>query len=191
MGLLAQRGFNLTYQLNCRNGSGRPQIVYRQAASLLKDEEDLARELLHLFEESQQVRAIIAKEAPRDIITGTGREVSIGEPAGLPASDMNEAQRGVLVCLVELFAHTVRQDLAEANLERIQVAGIDNLHFAWAGDTARGEQHYYRIHGPTVLIEYDNTQNDANHIHSVMRDLDNDFGIDLLRKHYEDSDHPR
>lgn len=123
------------------------------------------------------------------MITGTDREASIGQPAGLPASEMTEAQRSVLVRPVDVYAHNVRQDLAEANLERIHKAGVESLHFAWAGGTARGQRNYYRIHGPTVLIEYDNTQNYANHIHSVMRDLEHHFGIDLLRRHYEESDH--
>ena len=69
-------------------------------------------------------------------------------------------------------------------MQRIDSAGFDNLRFAWAGSDAVGRAHYYRIHGPTVLVEYDNTQNDANHIHSVWRDLQNDFGGDLLRQHY-------
>ncbi len=163
----------------------------RKGWRVLKDEEELARQLLYMLEASQQAQAVIAKEAPRDIVTRTDREASIEEPAGLPGSEMTEAQRALLMRLVGVYAHTVRQDLAEANLGRIHKAGVENLHFAWAGGTARGQRHYYRIHGPTVLIEYDNTQNNANHIHSVMRDLENDFGIDLLRRHYEESDHHR
>ena len=64
-------------------------------------------------------------------------------------------------------------------------AGLERLHFAWAGPIEPGHAHYYRVHGPTLLIEFDNTQNDANHIHSVWHDPRNDFGADLLRAHYQ------
>ena len=74
-------------------------------------------------------------------------------------------------------------------MDRIRDAGLENLYFAWAGSMERGEGHYYRIHGPTILIEYDNVQNGANHVHSVWRDPENDFGDDLLRRHYGEADH--
>ncbi len=72
-------------------------------------------------------------------------------------------------------------------LARIPKAGVEKIAFAWAGDAARGQRHYYRVQGPTFLIEYDNTQNDANHIHSVWRDFEGDFGRDLLREHLKTS----
>jgi hypothetical protein len=161
----------------------------RQGWRVLRDEEELGRQLLLALESSQREQALIAARAPRDIITGTGREILIAEPAGLPAAEMTSAQRGSLMQLVGLYARDLRHELAEAHLKRIRRAGVDKLHFAWAGGTARGEGHYYRIHGPTVLIEYDNTQNNANHIHTVMRDLENDFGLDLLRRHYTECSH--
>jgi hypothetical protein len=161
----------------------------RQGWRVLKDEEELGRKLLLALEASQREQALIAAMAPRDIITGTGREIFIAEPGGLPAAEMTPAQRKSLMQLVGLYARNLRDELAEAHLKRIRRAGVDKLHFAWAGGTARGEGHYYRIHGPTVLIEYDNTQNNANHIHTVMRDLENDFGLDLLRRHYAECSH--
>ena len=91
--------------------------------------------------------------------------------------------------ILSLYAANLRADLGEAHLTRIRRAGVDRLHFAWAGGVRPGEKHYYRIHGPTHLVEYDNTQNDANHIHSVLRDLENDFGLDPLRDHYADCEH--
>ncbi len=91
--------------------------------------------------------------------------------------------------LVALYATRLRPELAANDMKRIAKAGVEKIHFAWAGGTDKGEGHYYRIHSPTVLIEYDNTQNDANHIHSVWRDLENDFGGDLLKKHYTESKH--
>ncbi|HEY7746858.1 MAG TPA: DUF3500 domain-containing protein [Desulfuromonadales bacterium] len=160
-----------------------------QGWRVLRDEEELGRQLLLAFEASQREQALIAVTAPRDIITGTGRDILIAEPGGLSAAEMTPAQRESLMQLVGLYACNLRDDLAEAHLKRIRRAGVDKLHFAWAGGAARGEGHYYRIHGPTVLIEYDNTQNNANHIHTVMRDLENDFGLDLLRRHYAESCH--
>jgi hypothetical protein len=74
-------------------------------------------------------------------------------------------------------------DIAETRMERLRKAGLEKLVFAWSGDLERGKRHYYRVQGPTFLIEYDNTQNDANHIHSVWRDFQGDFGRDLLREH--------
>jgi hypothetical protein len=74
-------------------------------------------------------------------------------------------------------------DIAAERMERLRKAGLDNIAFAWAGETERGKKHYYRVQGPTFLIEYDNAQNDGNHIHSVWRDFDGDFGRDLLREH--------
>lgn len=172
-------------------GANPAEVLHGPAQGwrVLRDEEELGRKLLLALEASQREQALIAAMAPRDIITGTGREILIAEPGGLPAAEMTPAQREALMQLVGLYARNLRDELAEAHLNRIRRAGVDKLHFAWAGRAARGEGHYYRIHGPTVLIEYDNTQNNANHIHTVMRDLENDFGLDLLRRHYAECSH--
>jgi hypothetical protein len=152
---------------------------------VLGAEEDIARDLVQSLDAQQRARAIIQERAPNDLVTTNSRRVELGNPAGLPASAMNETQRAILVKLIEEYAHNLRPDLAETHLQRIRAAGIDQLHFAWAGGIERGQQHYYRVHGPNVLFEYDNTQTQGNHIHSVWRDLENDFGDDLLRRHYE------
>ncbi len=156
---------------------------------LLGAEEDLARELLALFTDAQLRTAIIETEAPRDIITGNARMVELDDFEGLPASEMTNAQSHALMHLIEEYLNNADAVIANAEMERIHEAGLENLHFAWAGSTERGEGHYYRIHGPTVLIEYDNVQGGANHVHSVWRDPQNDFGDDLLRRHYEEADH--
>jgi hypothetical protein len=83
----------------------------------------------------------------------------------------------------------MRSELAEQELRRMREAGLERVHFAWAGPLEPGRAHYYRVHGPTLLIEYDNTQNNANHIHSVWHDPKRDFGLDLLRAHYEQGHH--
>jgi hypothetical protein len=93
--------------------------------------------------------------------------------------------------LVKVYVNRLRGDLADMDLRKIEKAGWEKVYFAWAGGVEKGEPHYYRVQGPTFLIEYDNTQNDANHIHAVWRDFDNDFGEDLLRKHYQETPHEK
>jgi hypothetical protein len=152
---------------------------------LLANEEDLARTLVRSLDAGQRARAIISETAPRDIITGNDRHASLERTEGLPVAAMTEPQRALLLRLLAEYVDNADPAIARPRLARIEEAGLDRLHFAWAGSLDVGGPHYYRIHGPTVLIEYDNTQNDANHIHSVWRDLENDFGQDLLRRHYE------
>ena len=86
--------------------------------------------------------------------------------------------------LVENYAYRLRPELADQDLAKIAAAGFEKIRFAWAGGIEPGQGHYYRLHGPTFLVEFDNTQNNANHIHTVWRDAANDFGEDLLREHY-------
>jgi len=159
----------------------------RQGLRVLAKEEDLARELLHSLDDKQRSLAIIMKDAPDDIITKNSRKVEPGNPAGLPAGDMTKKQTDQLVTLLEEYARNMPEELAATELEKLHQAGLDKIHFAWAGGLNRGERHYYRIQGPTFLVEYDNTQNNANHIHTVWRAFDRDFGVDLLRLHYEQS----
>ena len=104
-------------------------------------------------------------------------------PRGLPASVMDKAQAKLLSELVDVYVERLPEPLAAIERERIDRAGIDAIHFAWAGETERRRPHYYRLQGPSFLVEYDNTQNDVNHVHSVWRDPDRDFGGDLLRDH--------
>ena len=120
---------------------------------------------------------------------GNARTVELDRFEGLRASDMNDVQRHALMHVIEEYLNNANADVADAEMRRIHEAGLESLYFAWAGSTERGEGHYYRIHGPTVLIEYDNVQGGANHVHSVWRDPQNDFGDDLLRRHYEEAEH--
>ena len=156
---------------------------------LLGAEEELARELLALLNPSQLRTAIFQAEAPRDIITGNSRSASIENYQGIPISDLTSDQSRAFMQLLEEYLHNASHEVAHAQMDRIQEAGLGNLYFGWAGSTELGEGHYYRIHGPTILIEYDNVQGGANHVHSVWRDLQDDFGEDLLRRHYEEADH--
>ena len=156
----------------------------REGHRLLAAEQDLAFELLQMLDAPQRARATIAAQTFGDIVTRNDPTVRPMAFAGLPAAEMTIAQQRQLRRLLELYAGRMADSSASGQLQRIEDAGFGRLHFAWAGAHQPGNPHYYRIHGPTVLVEYDNTQNGANHIHTVWRDLENDFGGDLLRKHY-------
>ena len=150
---------------------------------LLAAEEDLARELLKLLPEERRKVAIIDSTAYPDILTFNDAKARPLELQGLAAADMNAAGQKQLRRLVELYVGRLVPAAAKDVWTRLERAGFGKLRFAWAGGVESGEKHYYRVQGPTLLIEYDNTQNDANHIHTVYRDLDRDFGGDVLRAH--------
>lgn len=160
-----------------------------QGIRLLSAEEDRARELMSLFDEEARDVAVIHTRAPRDIITGADRHARLEVFQGLPAFRMTPEQREGLLLVIREYTHNMQPDIAAAAWQRIEAAGVDSLYFAWAGNLQKRQGHYYRIHGPTLLIEYDNTQNDANHVHSVWRAFEGDFGEDLLHKHYKENPH--
>jgi hypothetical protein len=163
----------------------------RKGLRVLHAEEDLARALLQSLTADQKKVAIVSKEAYKDILTSANRKASLeGQPSGLHASKMTAKQRELLQAVLDEYVHTLPDQIAEVREGQIKKAG-NNLHFAWAGVEEKGGPHYYRIQAPQFLIEYDNTQNNANHIHSVWRDFTGDFGQDLLQEHYKTSDHHR
>jgi hypothetical protein len=152
-------------------------------------EEFLARELVKSLDAQQASQAVINATAPNDIVTKNDRKADLGNPAGLPLARMTGVQRDLMMSLIREYVGNFSADLADAQFNRIKADGVEKIHFAWAGSTDLGKAHYYRLHSPKFLIEYDNTQNDANHIHTVYRVPVNDFGADLLRQHYDKSDH--
>jgi hypothetical protein len=152
---------------------------------VLGAEEDKARALLAALTPEQRKSAILSEKAPGDILTERRRKAALeGQPSGLEASRMTAAQRKLLDSLVAEYVDNLPGELAGQRRARVEEAK-GRLWFAWMGSTERGQGHYYRVQAPGFLIEYDNTQNNANHIHSVWRDFDGDFGEDLLRAHYE------
>ena len=161
----------------------------RKGLRVLGAEEDMGRKLVMSLDDSQRKTAIFSADAPKDIITGNARKAQIEGKQGLPFMQLTPPQRQQLAALVELYANRLRGEMAGQDLRRIADKGWDQVVFAWAGGTEPRQPHYYRVQGPTFLIEYDNTQNNANHVHSVWRDLENDFGEDALRKHHEQHAH--
>ena len=130
--------------------------------------------------------AFVATEAPKEMITAAEHKVNPLQPEGLPESEMNDAQKALLRRIILEYTERMRPELAAETLAEIEKTG--GVHFGWAGGKERGEPHYYRVQGGNFVLEYDNTQNDANHVHSLWRDFDHDFGADLLKAHL-DADH--
>lgn len=159
----------------------------RKGLRVLGAEEDKGRALMNALNAEQRKAAIVDEKAYSDILTTTSRKAALeGKPSGLPLARLTAAQRKLFDELVAEYVDNLPAELAEQRRERIKQAG-QRMWFAWAGAIEKGGPHYYRVQAPTFLIEYDNTQNGANHIHSVWRDFDGDWGLDLLKMHYDTS----
>ncbi len=159
----------------------------RKGLRTLAAEDDLGFEVIHALEQPQQKIAIVDPTAYPEILTGASRKAALnGQPSGLSAARMNGNQFDALMALVEEYAHNVSDELAKYRIEQLNQAGKD-IFFAWSGGTKPGDPHYYRVQTASFLIEMDDTQNEANHIHSVWRDFEGDFGQDLLQQHYHAS----
>lgn len=156
---------------------------------VLREREDAARALVTALDASQRSAAILEEVAPDDILTGADVDIDPLSPVGVQASALTADQRDLLMEVVAAYTSIMASDIAAERTASIRDAGLENLTFAWAGPTERGAQHYYRVQGPTFLIEYDNFQGDGNHVHSVWRDFNGDFGRDLLREHLQASAH--
>jgi hypothetical protein len=151
----------------------------------LAEEEDGARAFLASLSEAQRQRARVAEEVPADILMGPGRDAEVlGEPVGIPWSALDQEQQIRLAAIVSNCLRDLDPEIARQELARARTA-YPGLHFAWIGSTEPGAPHYYRLHAPTFVIEYDNIQDGANHSHTVWHDLRNGFGGDLLRAHLE------
>lgn len=152
---------------------------------VLEQEEDLGRKLVKSLDEGQKKLAILSAHAPSDILNTPGRNAT--KPEGISYSQLTPDQRQTLRWLLEEYLFRCRHDVAAEEIAKIERGGIEKLHFGWAGGLEPGEPHYYRIQAGSFVLEYDNTQNGANHVHSVWRDFEHDFGADLLKDHYEAS----
>ena len=162
---------------------------------LFKEETERAFALLKTMTPEQLKQVMVAPVAYPEILSTNVRTVSMEKMDGLRLADMTDSQRTLFLELLQTYLTNYHVTLANQQLDKLKKSGLDSLRFAWAGDLTPklgdGKGWYYRIHGPTILIEYDNTQSNANHIHTVVRDLTNDFGEDLLREHYRTSNHAK
>jgi hypothetical protein len=173
-------------------GSNPARVLHGEMEGVraLRDEEDVARDLLGSLDGDQKKVAIVSDEAPSDILTKNvptmGNELS-QEPDGLGGADMTSAQLVTVQDLIEVYVRRLPDVVAEQELARVRTVDASDIRFAWAGSEERGAGHYYRVLAPIFLAEYDCTQNDANHIHAVWRNPSNDFGADILQRHYDQS----
>jgi hypothetical protein len=152
-------------------------------------QEDTARALVTALDPAQRKTAVINDVALNEIVTTNQVDINPLSPDGLKVSAMTPAQRDLLMKVIDAYAGLMETEIAADRLAKIKAAGIENIGFAWAGSIERGQRHYYRVQGPTFLIEYDNAQNDGNHVHSIWRDFKGDFGRDLLREHIKTAAH--
>ena len=156
----------------------------------LAAEEDLGFDLLRSLDAAQRQSAIIDPKSPNDILTTNTREAALQSDLGVSYAQMNAAQKAALLKVIEEHAGAQTDPIARDRLARAK-ASLSSVKFGWMGGTEKAQGHYYRVQGPTFLIEFDNTQNDANHIHQVWRDFKGDWGRDLLAEHYKSAPHQR
>lgn len=168
-----------------------PAIVLsgpQKGKQVLKNEAELGFSFIQSLTSSQLSKAVISNDAPGDIITYNSRKAMIEKSEGILYSELNNEQQKIFLQLLGVYINRYTKHFADDVMHEIEEASLKNLQFAWAGSHQRalGKPYYYRIQGPTIIIELDNTQNNANHIHSVVRDLKHDFGGDELLKHYKE-----
>ena len=151
---------------------------------ILGQREDLAIELMASLDAGQRGKAIIHDNAPWDILGYNSSKQAIHNDEGLAARDLNGTQKEMLMTLISEYVGGVPEPVAADRMARIRDTGLDDYRLVWAGALDRSRDHYYRIHGGQFIVEFDNIQNGANHIHSVWRDVENDFAQDVLRDHH-------
>ncbi len=178
----------------------------------LREDQDLGFELLYSLSGAQRGQALLHDVAPPNFVTRVvpkiGREERPGDhelgfdsyviddeardrlkfvrnqPRGVAAAQMDAGQQAKLTSLIECFVSRMPDEVAEIEMDRLRAAGLEQVHFCWAGQMERGQPHYYRLQGPSFLVEFENAQSGGNHIHTVWRDPNNDFGDDMLARHH-------
>jgi hypothetical protein len=155
----------------------------KAGTAILSKEQNLAFDLVSSLKPEQLSKALVSVEAPSDILTANSIRASLKDHVGLSTSELDAKQLSSLKTLMK--AHSEIQTSSEQARRLKRALSDPQIRFAWMGSTKPGEKHYYRIQGTRFLIEFDNTQNDANHIHAVWRDFEEDFGGDALLEHYQ------
>ena len=162
-----------------------PRTGLRPLGSL----EDAGRALLASLDAAQREVAILDAVAPTNIVRGVELEPDPLHPVGIEASALRPVQRELLMDIIDYYTSAMSGDIAALRHDKVVGGGIENISFAWAGGPALGDVSYFRVQGPSFLLEFDHTARDPNHIHSGWRDFDGDFGRDVLREHLAMQDH--
>ncbi|MEO5715551.1 MAG: DUF3500 domain-containing protein [Luteolibacter sp.] len=157
----------------------------RVGLKVLAAEEELSRTLVTTLLSDGKSSVIFSEKPPTEILSAESRKATALDPVGLSANEMSETQRTALLQLVSEYTGRYRKEFAEADMEKIKNAGIDKIRFGWSGGIKPGEAYYYRVQGPTFLIEAVNSQNNANHLHAAWRDFEGDHGRDILAEHIQ------
>lgn len=169
-------------------GTDPSEVLVTKHAGLrvLSNEEDLGFKLINSLDDRQKRKATLSQEVPRDILTNPESPQRIDDYQGIKGSDLSPKQKYYLERLILEYVNNLEFDKAHAYQEKIMISDLNNVFFAWIGSYEQGFPHYYQINSPDFMIEYDNIgfQAGADHIHTIWREKGNDFGEDLLRKHY-------
>jgi hypothetical protein len=157
----------------------------RKGERVLGREEDYGFSLLNSFGEKHKNKAIFSDQTFGDIVTMVLDKVDPSVPQGLSMQEMSEDQQKLLRKIIDQYLVDMPEAIAKWRKGKLEKESAADIYFGWAGSVVKGKPHYYRIQGKTFMIEFDNSQNEANHIHTVWRDFDGDFGRDLIKEHYQ------
>jgi len=154
---------------------------------VMSKEEDYGIWLINALDEEQKAKATLSQDVPSDILTNPENDQALDTYQGITANEFDENQRDILRILIGEYLHNLEHEKAHEYMSKIEGTGLDNIYFAWIGSYEARKPSYYVINGPDFMIEYDNAR--GNHIHTIWREKDNDFGENLLRTHYETHKH--
>lgn len=159
---------------------------------VLGQEEDLGLALIHMLTPAQQKKATMNQEVPGDIITGAETGKRLIDYWGIKGSELTNEQKAAMQYIIREYVFNMEYEKASEEYAKIVKAGIDNIYFGWIGPYDEYKPHYFVLNGPTFLIEFDNAggpRGSANHIHTIWREKGNEFGEDVLKKHYRQEKH--
>ena len=165
-------------------------LVGNKSIIALENEKKLAVNLMETLTQAQRERTIFSNTPPYDIITGVKEKTSLKNKVGIAYSALSKLQQNTLRALIDTYVSNLEENIKHTKWNEIE-ENLNSIYFGWAGDPTGEQGHYYRIHGDSFVIEYDNARSNANHIHTVWRDFNNDFGADLLHQHYQLSEHQK
>jgi hypothetical protein len=156
----------------------------KKGNELLREEEQAGLSLINSLSADQKTKAMIQPMTFNDIVTTNAVETAPLAEKGIAAKELTQEQKLMLNKLIVTYLSSMPEKIGKYRMDKVSKEDMDQVHFAWAGGYDQTTAHYYRVQGKTFLIEFDNSQSNANHIHTVWRDFNGDFGADLLQEHY-------